>query len=106
LRVLQISGRGAADRAARACAEADLVVLTVQAPAALPADCRIYDMLRLRRTGALAVWLQNGQPRLTTAAEVAGDRPWSPRPRPRRSPAKPKPPALRQADAGQADEGR
>ena len=78
LRVAQIFGRGASDRIAAACTQADLVVTTVAAPAGLPRGCVPYDPVRLRRTGALAIWLGDGEPRIQTVAESQGSHPWVP----------------------------
>jgi competence protein ComEC len=73
--VVQLSGRGAAARAAAACAGADLVILAAEAEG--PAPCRVLDRIALRETGALAVYPAAGGLRLVTARAVTGRRIWN-----------------------------
>jgi len=40
----------------KACARADLVILSAQADTAVPQGCRVIDRRLLRQTGALALW--------------------------------------------------
>ncbi|MGL4319367.1 MAG: ComEC/Rec2 family competence protein [Paracoccaceae bacterium] len=55
-----LTGRGAADQVASACASYDLVVLGAEADS-LPADCLLFDQTRLATTGPLAILAsQNG----------------------------------------------
>ena len=76
LRVAALSGRGASDRVAAACAGADLVVVSseVEAP---PAGCAVYDTRRLIETGALALWPGPAGLRIDSVTEHAGTRPWT-----------------------------
>ena len=76
VRLAALSGRGARERVPAACAEADVVVISmdVEAP---PAGCEIYDEARLVDTGALALWLEDGAVRIDSVADHAGARPWT-----------------------------
>lgn len=53
--------------------------------------CLVLDAGLLRRTGAVAVWEEEGRLRLLGAEEVAGDRPWT---RPGRDGASASPPSI------------
>ncbi|MEJ2002146.1 MAG: ComEC/Rec2 family competence protein [Maritimibacter sp.] len=79
--VISLTGRGARDNVAPACAEADLVILSMKAES-VPDGCRLYDETGLIETGALAIWpddkTESGQGlRIETVADHAGDRPWT-----------------------------
>ena len=63
------------------CDGADILIATVVTPTARP--CDVYDLQRLRQTGAVAGYLRDGKLTLVTVAEVTGDRLWT-RPPPRR----------------------
>lgn len=75
-RLVHLTGRGAADRVAKACETADLVVVSV-AVADLPAGCAVYDETRLAQSGALALRLEAEGLRVVTVAQLSGDRPWT-----------------------------
>lgn len=75
-RLAALSGRGATDHLASACAAADLVVISHDVDA-LPADCEVFDERRLFETGALALWPGEDRVRIDSVAEHAGARPWT-----------------------------
>lgn len=77
------TGKGAADRAQAACTKGALVILSEDWTGS-QGPCMIYDTTRLRETGALAVYADADRMRIVTAREVAGDRVWNRRIRPRR----------------------
>ena len=67
------------DRAAlmEDCYEADLLIAAVgvsRRRCRMPE--RVVDLRERRRDGALAVWLEPGGPRIVTAREIRGERPW------------------------------
>jgi competence protein ComEC len=76
--VAHLSGRGTGARLAAACDTAALVVVSVKVVGA-PRGCDVYDPLRLRDTGALAVLSDGGGVRIVSARAVAGRRLWSSR---------------------------
>jgi competence protein ComEC len=74
-RVLQVSGKTALATVA-GCDGADILVTNQSDDAARP--CIVFDLSRLRRTGALALTLDaNGDLLIDTAHRVAGARPWN-----------------------------
>ncbi len=73
--IMQISGKTALATII-GCGGADVLVLSVPNDKQRP--CDVYDPVRLKATGALAIDLdQAGQLQITTARDVAGDRPWN-----------------------------
>ena len=76
-----MTGKTAPGRAAAFCAEAaegTLVVLNGDWPkGAARNGCDVFDRMRLKRTGALAVSLTDGGLEMTAARDVAGDRLWN-----------------------------
>ncbi len=72
--VMQISGvtemRALAD-----CAGADILILNVEDER--QRDCTVYDIRRLRQTGALAITPGATGVTITTASELSGDRLWT-----------------------------
>ena len=66
---MALSGKGAEEKLAAACAEVDLVVIAarIETP---PEGCIVIDQNRLRQTGALAVRVSGGQ------ITVTGTRQW------------------------------
>lgn len=66
---MALSGKGAEEKLAAACAEVDLVVIAarIESP---PEGCIVIDQNRLRQTGALAVRVSGGQ------ITVTGTRQW------------------------------
>jgi competence protein ComEC len=77
------TGKGAADRAQAACTKGALVILSEDWSGSR-GPCMILDAAKLRETGALAVYADADGMRIVTAREVAGDRLWNRRIRPRR----------------------
>ncbi len=79
--LIHLTGKTASDRAAAFCAEAvegALVVLNGDWPeGAARNGCDVFDLRRLKRTGALAVSLTDGGLEMTAARDVAGDRIWN-----------------------------
>jgi competence protein ComEC len=63
------------------CGGADILILSIVDQADRP--CDVYDIARLRETGALAGRIEEGALVLQTSREVTGTRLWSPAPRPR-----------------------
>lgn len=74
-RIAHLTGRGAAERVAPACADADLVIVTARVEA--PEGCAVLDRARLAQSGALAAWLRGDALVLETARERAGKRLWN-----------------------------
>jgi competence protein ComEC len=63
--IIQLRGKGAEAEVAKACATADLVVLSVKLSVRNPIGCSIIDEQILRATGALALWpLESGEMRV------------------------------------------
>jgi competence protein ComEC len=78
LRVVQLTGKGAADKLAEACARADLVIFANEAEV-VPKGCPLIDQAVLAETGPLAVWLDDKGLRFEQTK--GADRLWSPRSR-------------------------
>jgi competence protein ComEC len=76
VRLVHLTGRGAAERVAAACADADIVVVSAEVPVP-PPGCDLYDALRLAGTGALAIYAEGDGVRVVTEAEISGWRPWT-----------------------------
>ena len=75
-------GKGSAARAAGACHDGALVVLSERWPGPIKGQpCRIYDRSMLRYTGAVAVYAEGDRLRYVTARAMAGVRLWNMRPR-------------------------
>lgn len=51
-----VTGRGAAERIAPACAEAGIVVSSARAGGPVAGGCLLLDRAVLERTGAVALW--------------------------------------------------
>ncbi|MEZ5779384.1 MAG: ComEC/Rec2 family competence protein [Paracoccaceae bacterium] len=79
------SGKGAAARAAAACEKDVLIFLSENWAGTAGEPCEIYDLSRLRRTGALAIYPAAEGLRIVMAREVAGDRLWNRPPERRRA---------------------
>ena len=74
-KITQISGKTALATVI-GCDRAQVLILTVSDPKARP--CDVYDVERLRQTGALAIDLdETGALVITTSRDVAGDRRWN-----------------------------
>lgn len=76
LRITVLTGRDPEERVRDACVTSDLVVLPAK-PYVAEASCLVLDQERLRRTGSLAIYTEGGAPRIVTAAQLSGDRPWT-----------------------------
>ncbi len=72
---IHLTGRGAAERVAEACATHALVILSAPAPA--PGPCTMIDERTLALTGALAIYAEDGGLRTVTVRDSAGHRPWN-----------------------------
>lgn len=77
LALAQVGGRGAEDRIGDACLTGDLVVYAAKPLERYPAGCNVLDRAQLSRTGAVALEFTEGGPRVTTVAQVSGNRPWT-----------------------------
>lgn len=75
LRIAHLTGRGAADRVAAACREADLVITS--ADILTGATCQVIDRRSLARTGALALHHGPEGLHVLTAQDRAGQRLWT-----------------------------
>ena len=75
--LVHLSGKGAADRVAAACAGGGIVVLHGAAPAGADGPCLLLDERRLRDTGAQAAWVSGGEIRWLSAEAASGARLWS-----------------------------
>lgn len=94
--LVQLSGKGAADRVAQACAQGGIVVLAgrLDPPAggedgsgaatardarrtAAKGPCLLLDERALMRSGAMAAWVDNGALRWLSAEEATGARLWN-----------------------------
>jgi competence protein ComEC len=80
-----LTGKTAPDRAVQLCATADpgtIVVLNGDWPEGADRHgCDVFDLKRLRRSGALAVRLEGDRLAITEARTSAGERPWNTAPR-------------------------
>lgn len=74
--ILHATGKVAAAEALSRCHGAALVILNVEAKA--PKGCDVYDLERLRQTGALAIALEPDGLSVTTVRDETGVRLWSP----------------------------
>ena len=83
LRVVHLPGKGGAREAADHCADGAVLVLNVVPEAEVAGDCTVHDPRTLRRTGALAIRVADGAPRVIAATAVTGARRWSGAPVPR-----------------------
>ena len=70
-------GKGAAERVRAACSDGALVVLATEWEGPRPEGCMLFDPLRLKETGALAVYAGPEGPRILTARAAGGDRLWN-----------------------------
>lgn len=81
-RVVHLTGKGAAERAAAACAGGAVVVVAAVVAPPPPDDCLLFDLARLRRSGAVAIdvaAVDFGAPGLVlrSTAQTRGARLWS-----------------------------
>jgi competence protein ComEC len=75
LRIVHLTGRGAAEALPGVCAEGALVVLNAEAEA--PGDCMLLDTARLRETGTVALYAAPEGLRMQTVRDWVGRRPWT-----------------------------
>ena len=73
--ILHLTGKGAAEAALTACRDGRIIVSDQQIEGEFTA-CRLYDLGRLRQTGAIALTGQMKAP--VTSTEITGRRPWAP----------------------------
>lgn len=78
-KVRVFAGKGGAGRAAGSCMEGTLVILS-EDWTDTEGDCLLFDRKALAVSGAIAVYAGNGQLRLVSAKDEAGDRLWNRRP--------------------------
>jgi competence protein ComEC len=74
-RLLHATGKQASAVAIADCADFDMVIVNV--PASAPKTCTVYDLKRLRSTGALALSISEERLRVVTARKATGARLWS-----------------------------
>lgn len=75
---IQLTGKSAPSHLAASCTEGALVILAADAEA--PPGCQVWDQSMLRRTGALAIFLDGGKLRTVAARDLSGNRLWNSRP--------------------------
>jgi len=74
-KVLQATGKSAL-AALNGCDGADVLITNMQDDAARP--CLVFDVVRLRETGSLALDLgPEGDLQITSARDITGTRPWN-----------------------------
>lgn len=73
-RVVHLTGKGAAERLAEHCRDGAIVILAAVAPPGGAAECDLWDLARLRRTGSVGI---RADGRVQTAAGQGGARLWS-----------------------------
>lgn len=74
--VLHVTGK-VAFAAIADCGGADLLISNVVADPGVTRNCDVFDLTRLRETGAIAARVEDGAIILVTAADLAGDRLWT-----------------------------
>lgn len=79
-RFAHLSGRGARERVAQSCASAGHVFLSAKYEGARPKGCDLYDQVRLRETGSVAIYLEEGGAKIVTARDFSGARLWNSKP--------------------------
>ncbi|MDE9451817.1 ComEC/Rec2 family competence protein [Aliiroseovarius sp. Z3] len=75
--LVHLTGRGAGDRVAEVCADADLVVLSGKMTKPAPPGCVVLDRATLTEMGAVALWPDAKEIRIETARARSGDRLWT-----------------------------
>jgi competence protein ComEC len=70
-----LTGKGAETKVAKACATADLVILSVEAMSP-PTNCALIDVKMLAATGPLAIWVSGDDIRIERTKDA--NRLWSP----------------------------
>lgn len=77
LSIIHVIGRGWQDRAAEACLTHDIVILNKKLENRAKGGCLMFDLSKLRQTGALAISRDNGRFDLATAYGYSGLRLWN-----------------------------
>ncbi|MBK4216427.1 ComEC/Rec2 family competence protein [Paracoccus caeni] len=67
--ILHLSGKGASERANTACQPKRIVVIADRTDLPKAPTCLLFDLTRLRQTGAVAIDFSNGEMRITTVME-------------------------------------
>lgn len=73
LNILHLQGKRAAARI-DTCQPGQIVVSSVDID--LPGGCEVFDPARLRNSGSVAVWMEQGTPRIVTDRDLSGARLW------------------------------
>lgn len=74
---IHLTGRGAVDRVPSACRETGFVVLAGDVEP--PQGCHVIDRQVLSETGAIAIFIEDGQARVVTVSDHVGQRVWNSR---------------------------
>lgn len=77
LDIVHITGRDWKARAFAACETADVVIVNKSMGPPPHGSCTMFDLYNLKRSGALAIFLEDDHIRIETAREVAGMRLWN-----------------------------
>lgn len=78
LGVTHATGKAAEDAPATACRPLEILVLDDRAAGKDHGKCAVIDTDTLRGSGAIAIWFEDNRTKVLTAAEVSGNRDWSP----------------------------
>ncbi|MGJ8625366.1 MAG: ComEC/Rec2 family competence protein [Sulfitobacter sp.] len=81
--VIHLSGKRAL-AGFQGCAKGDIVVTSVVAPGLTGSPCDVFDPDRLKQTGSIALNKGKEGWQMVTARDLAGDRPWTNWPKPKR----------------------
>ena len=83
--VIHLSGKRAL-AGFQGCAKGDIVVTSVVAPDLAGSPCDVFDPDRLKQTGSIALNKGKEGWQMVTARDLAGDRPWTNWPKPKKAP--------------------
>lgn len=72
-----LTGKLGSAQVGAACRKGAIVVLSIPWEGPLPEGCTLLDPVRLRQTGALAIYPGAAGPRIVSARATAGDRLWN-----------------------------
>lgn len=72
-----VTGRGARDRAEAICQAHDFVILSGWLAGDVPEGCTVFDKKFLAKHGAVALWIEGGEPRVETSKTDMIRRPWT-----------------------------
>ncbi len=75
--IFHATGKIAGAQAIADCGKAEFVVVNIKADQSTRAGCTVFDLVSLRRSGALALYRQGDVLRWETARARQGARPWS-----------------------------